>query len=353
MASHKGFILMYVVALLAAMALILFELGRMQSPAPMYMEKQIAHAIERREAQLLLDFVLAGTASQDLAADPRFLQFKRILAARPRSPSDMEVQLSWLKSVLEQLNFKLEESKPKQGSAGTTEEDAATEITHEGKGILFAPRKEPYRLNIRGKEYLVSVLPGNALPNLNSIGFEPLWRYLTLLNIPQNDARELAAALIDWRDSDEFKTEGLGAESDYYYGMQPPYAPRNAAIRNWQELNYVRGMTPERVRALREGLMLGKPGQTGVSPEFAGPEVFIALTGLREATVRAILKEYGKLDDKNASVSDILLSEDTAAFDRAVSWGSDGDLLRIRIHSAHNTLSADYDVKSKRVTAWW
>lgn len=355
MASRsRGFILMYVVALLAAIAIILFELGRTQSPSPMFMEKQIAHVIERREGQLLLDFVIAGVEKQKLPVDPRYLQFKRIIAARPRPTSELEVQLSWLKSVLSQFNFNINENKAKPNvEAKSTEETEQSEVPYEGSDVLFAPRRDAYRFRLGQVEYEVRVMPGNALPNLNSIEYDPLRRYLEVLGIPPTESGQLAAALIDWRDADSFRAEGIGAESEYYYGMHPPYAPRNAPIRSWQELNFVRGMTPEWVNMLREGFMLGKPDKIGISPDFSSPEVFAALSGLKPETVRAILKEYGKIEGGKDVVDDILVSEDAEAFDRVVSWKGDDSLLRIRIHSPNNTLTVDYDTKAKRILAWW
>ena len=353
---QAGFILVYVAVMLAAIGLILFEIGRLRAPAPLYMEKQIANSLQRREAQLLLDFVEAGLRDQNLAPDPRYLQFKRIIAADSRMPSEMEEQLAWLKAALEQLKFKIDipGGKTGAGSSASASDPAAPVAMHEGKGILFQPRKDPYTLKIGETEYRISVLPGNALPNLNAVPYDGLWRYLLLLGIAnESEARDLAAALVDWRDEDDFSTDGRGAESAYYYGMRPPYPARNAPIRTWQELNYVRGMTPERVVLLRENLMLGPPEATGLWPDAAAPEAFVALTGLKAETVRAILKEYGKTVDDKAANEGVLFTADTAAFDRVVAWKADTSRLRIRIVSPDNTVTADYDAKNKRLVSWW
>jgi competence ComEA-like helix-hairpin-helix protein len=55
---------------------------------------------------------------------------------------------------------------------------------------------------------------------------------------------ETAAAIMDWRDSDNNVTPG-GAEAEYYASLQPPYLPRNGPFQSTRELMMVRGVTPE------------------------------------------------------------------------------------------------------------
>lgn len=53
--------------------------------------------------------------------------------------------------------------------------------------------------------------------------------------------------MIDWLDSgDDDRITGLnGAETGYYEGLEPPYAPRNDYFTHLSELQRVRGVTPE------------------------------------------------------------------------------------------------------------
>lgn len=345
--------MIYVATLLAAIALILLEIGRMQSPSPLFMEKQLAHMLQWREEQLLMDFVIAGTREQKIPADPRFLQYKRILAASPRQPSEMEAQVAWLKAALAQLNFNIDTKTPEPGIGKGSISEAQQMVVHDGRGNLFQPRKDPYKFKLGEIEYAALVLPGNALPNLNAIPYNALWRYLASLQIPEGEVKSLAAALIDWRDADDLRAEGLGAESDYYYNLRPPYKPRNAPIRSWQELGYVRGMTPERVRLLRDNFMLGAPDQGGLSLDFGLERTFVALSGLRPETVKDILTAYGRLGDKNAGASSVVFTQDTSDFDRVMSLQMDTSLLRIRITSPESTMTADYDARNRKIIAVW
>lgn len=355
--GQGGFILLYVAGMIAAIAIILLKLGQMQSPSPLSMEKKLDHEVQHREELLLLDFVIAGMQAQQLPTDPRYLQYQRILAASPRAPSEMDDQVAWLKSMLEQFKFKI---KDKDKDATTTENHsasgqatAADESRETVQGALFQARKEPYKLKLGQTEYSIHLLPANALPNLNAIPFDALSRYLTILDIPDNEAKELAAALIDWRDPDQFKTEGIGAEAEYYSNLQPSYAPRNAPIRTWQELNYIRGMTPQRVHLFRGSFMLGSPEAMAVSADYAPPATLVAMTGLKPEIVKDILKAYITLNERGADVGSVLFSQDATIFERAVTWGSDISLVRIQISSPENVLTADYDTRNKRILAWW
>jgi len=56
--------------------------------------------------------------------------------------------------------------------------------------------------------------------------------------------RDDAAAIIDWRDTDENLTAG-GAESSFYMTMPDPYRCKNAPFETVEELLLVRAMTPE------------------------------------------------------------------------------------------------------------
>lgn len=355
--SQRGFILLYVVGLLAAIAIILLEVGRSRTAVPLYMEKQLNHQMQLHQERILLDFIISGTQQQNIQDDPRYTQFKRILAANDNRLSGLQDELDWLKAALAQLNFNIDAGNGKEdvkaGIKDKSEPEQGAVPQPVPQEVIFPPRKNPYPLKLGQTDYSVRILSGNALPNLNALTFEPLWRYLHFLSLPEREAREIAAAIIDWRDEDNFKSEGIGAETEYYYGMKPPYSPPNAPIRTWQELNFIRGMDSAKVKLFRDNFVLGQPGEAGVSPDYASAEVFSALTGLKLEIVQNIMREYGKLGEKNTSVGTILLSNETTIFENAVSWTPNLNLLRIQISAPNSVLTADYDAKNRRIIGWW
>lgn len=128
------------------------------------------------------------------------------------------------------------------------------------------------------------------------------------MKIPEAEAKQLAGAISDWRDSDDF-TSDHGAESDYYQRLQPPYRPRNGNIRNWQELAYLRGMSPELLQLLRESFTLDGPGQA-VLADYAPRGALAALSDLPEATIKIALEhqQFGGLGEQRVELREIFLT---------------------------------------------
>lgn len=52
---------------------------------------------------------------------------------------------------------------------------------------------------------------------------------------------ELSQAVIDWQDSDDEPTGAMGAESNYYQGLEPAYLTANTKFHSIEELKLVRG----------------------------------------------------------------------------------------------------------------
>ncbi|UCD29251.1 MAG: general secretion pathway protein GspK [Planctomycetota bacterium] len=72
------------------------------------------------------------------------------------------------------------------------------------------------------------------------------WQLLKLFNQEQFrredvTAKELADALIDWRDADDKLNSTDGAESSYYLGLEPSYSAKNRPFETVEELLMVKG----------------------------------------------------------------------------------------------------------------
>ena len=68
---------------------------------------------------------------------------------------------------------------------------------------------------------------------------------------------EIADAILDWIDED-IEPREMGAEADYYSGLQRPYAVRNGPLESIDELLLIRGVTPELLYGLdrnRDGIV--------------------------------------------------------------------------------------------------
>lgn len=341
-----GFILIYVVALTAALSLILFQLQQ-RSAIPRQTERQLARALQAEESDLLLDFVIAAFHERALPADSRYLSFRRLLAQDPARISELEDALSQLRDMLNQFGFKI----PGRGA------DIGMASRLDNEGNPFPPRKTAYQIKLGDHAYDITIRPSNALPNLDTLPLASLAGYLRHLGLAEAEARQLAADLIDWRDVDDFSTEQIGAEFPYYLALATPYRPRNAPFRHWQELAYVRGVSPDRLQKLRDNFSLGGAGQApGVYIEYASAPSIAALSGLKLEMAEALLQTVGKNGREAAAAQQTAFAartDEIAAFDAVLSWKPETDRVRIEITGSEASLTADYDVKEKRVLGRW
>lgn len=345
---QRGFILIYVVALVAALTVILIQL-QLRQATPQRSELELQTFLEKQEAMQLIEFVLSGLSEQKLAIDPRYDKFRRLMNEDPARQNELEDALVQLKAMLDQLGFVIPtRDRGKGGGLGAA-------AGHDGEGVLFPVREKPYTLKIGAREYTISVQPGNLRPNLNSIAYPALWRYLQYLGLPEEEAKEQAADLIDWIDPDDFRTDARGAEREYYLAAHG-YAPRNGPVRSWQELAYVKGVTQTRLQMLRENFMLGEPGSFGVLTERIKPEGIAALAGIKLEAVQTLLKTYAPTAAGKSSFAEeinSLMPEDIAAFDRTVAWKEQAELVRVEISATNFRLHVDYDAKRRRLLATW
>jgi len=121
----------------------------------------------------------------------------------------------------------------------------------------------------------VAITEENGLLNVNSLKDEDgrlnrsridqLLRLIDLLNRHHRGAERIGygiiPAIIDWIDSDDEVTslpfvegESFGAEESYYRTCDPPYHCRNRPLDAVDELQWVKGMTPETLRRCRHAL---------------------------------------------------------------------------------------------------
>ena len=134
---------------------------------------------------------------------------------------------------------------------------------------------------------------------INRRRIDQLLRLIDLLNRRKDAARigyGVVAAIIDWIDPDDDVTVlsfvdsgGRGAESEYYQGLTPPYRCRNAPMDTIEELQWVKGVTPEAFAALRN--LLTTTGSGRININAAPPLVIESLSEHMDATlVRMIVQ---------------------------------------------------------------
>jgi len=92
-----------------------------------------------------------------------------------------------------------------------------------------------------------------SLPNPNEPG-------TPLLNSP-DQAAAIVEAIVDWTDPDSNPSGANGAENDYYLSQPDPYQAANMPFRSVDELQLVRGVTPDLMRVLRPYITVLEPNE--------------------------------------------------------------------------------------------
>ncbi len=80
--------------------------------------------------------------------------------------------------------------------------------------------------------------------NINTADTPLLNQVLTTMGADASDISVVSDSIQDWIDPDD-ATRPAGAESDYYQGLMPSYYAKNAPIDNIEELQLIKGITPE------------------------------------------------------------------------------------------------------------
>jgi hypothetical protein len=88
---------------------------------------------------------------------------------------------------------------------------------------------------------IVEMIPESAKLNVNLAGADDLTKLITVIGGDSVNAREIAAAILDWRGG----SEGPSLNGQYYFGISPTFRARHASLEDIEELLFVRGMTPE------------------------------------------------------------------------------------------------------------
>lgn len=164
--------------------------------------------------------------------------------------------------------------------------------------FMWYPRHESYPLEMDGQVLHVRVEPLGARMGLGSMTPERWSAVLEACGVADERERQrIADAVADWQDTDDL-LHAEGAEQDYYGGLNPAYACKNAPVENLDELLLVRGVTRELYFGTGEhpGLVhfLDARGQADkLDINAAHPLAFAIVPGLsyREASALALMRQ--------------------------------------------------------------
>jgi len=319
----------------------------------------IQEALASRQILNVLDYVLRYSGEFEAPIDPRYANYQAVMAGYAKQIAESDDRIAFLKALLAEMKFdlnlddkkKTDKDSPAGSSTITALKPGAASAKQSGR---FVPNNTPYALTLAGSPYQITVRPGNSLPNLNYLRGLALVRYLAHLGLPEPRARELAAVITDWTDKDDFQTDG-GAEAAYYLSLDPAYTPRNAPIRTWQEVAYLKGVTPDIVRLLANHFTLhGEPGK--VLADALSPAAIAALSGLPPEVVRAALDnrkiEMARDAGAKAQVTRLITDAEKTLFSDWITFDSSTDVMLIDIRGQRVSGRAVYDRNRKQLLDW-
>ncbi|HAI46433.1 General secretion pathway protein K [compost metagenome] len=133
-----------------------------------------------------------------------------------------------------------------------------------------------YRWQFDQRTIDLRIVDENGKINLNLANAPLLEAFLQAMDIEPGRARQLAGAIVDWRDADSLKQPNGGAELPEYIAAGLPYGPRNNRFETLGELQRVLGMDAALYERLAPMLTLYSR-QSRPDPRFAAGPVLTAL----------------------------------------------------------------------------
>lgn len=122
--------------------------------------------------------------------------------------------------------------------------------------------------------------------------------------VDMEDAIDIAAAIVDWRDKDTAVSAG-GAEEEYYQGLSPSYKCKNGKFQIPEELLLVKGMTPEIFAGIKDVITVY--GTERVNVNTAGFNCLYAL-GLGSSLCERIIKFRQGSDGQTGTEDDYIFN---------------------------------------------
>jgi general secretion pathway protein K len=144
--------------------------------------------------------------------------------------------------------------------------------------------------------------------NINKAEVKVLERFFRIaLNYNENQAQELAASIVDWRDSDSELSVPLGsAEDSYYRDLEQPYEAKDAVFEILEELLLVRGIREDSFQKIKDYLTVYGSGRININT--VSKPVLLAL-GLSDDIT-------GKILNFRSGEDGILGTDDDNVFDQ-------------------------------------
>lgn len=114
----------------------------------------------------------------------------------------------------------------------------------------WLPDGRVHRWNFAGAELEIRIVDETGKVELNQADAVLLAALMQAVGTQREQAERVAAAIVDWRDSDVLSQVNGGAEDPEYASAGLPYGAKDALFESVAEVEQVLGMTPELYAAL-------------------------------------------------------------------------------------------------------
>lgn len=166
---------------------------------------------------------------------------------------------------------------------------AALHLQGTDAALRWTPDGRANRFLFEGQKIEVRVLDESAKVDLNVAPPDLLIGLLIAVGVGQEQARQLAGAIQDWRDGDQLLNAEGGAEDPQYRAAGLPYGAKDRPFETTTELRQVLGVDPALYQKLQPYLTVYS-GQARPNPSFAAEPVLKAL-GLAAEQIAQILAQ--------------------------------------------------------------
>ncbi len=167
-----------------------------------------------------------------------------------------------------------------------------------------------YPLSNQGEDApvtLYGLMDEESKINLNTVTEETLNNLLVYFDMDEDNATEIAGAILDWRDKDDLVMSSknrllYGAEDMYYQGLLERYDCKNSDFNTIYELLLVKGIDSKVLNMIKPYITVFGSGKTNINS--ASEPVLSALLGPDFSNLASKIMDYRRGDDDLIGTSD-------------------------------------------------
>lgn len=168
----------------------------------------------------------------------------------------------------------------------------------------WIPDGRSYPFSFADAEIEIRIIDESGKLDINAADVAVLEAFLNGNGLDMFEAQALAAAIVDWRDSDDLVMPN-GAEDNEYKAAGLDYGPRNMLFDTLSELQQVLGMSHELYQRLAPSLTTHS-GMSLPNAAFAPEDVLRALPGMNVDLARMLSEQRAAFDPQLGGVAPVM-----------------------------------------------